>query len=67
LQGIVRIGKQAATDGIKSADRSRHGFYGLRKKCNKGGKSFLLGPFVPQDKLKPVESTHVGPFEARMN
>jgi hypothetical protein len=63
LQGIVRIGKQAATDGIKS----RHGFHGLRKKCNKGGKSFLLGPFVPQDKLKPVESTHVGPFEARMN
>jgi hypothetical protein len=29
------------------------------RKCYKRRKSFLQGPFVPQDKLKPVENTAV--------
>jgi hypothetical protein len=29
----------------------------LRKNATKLRKSFLQGPFVPQDKLKPIEST----------
>jgi hypothetical protein len=40
----------------------------LRKNATKKrGKSFLQGPFVPQDKLKPVESTQFtsAPFEAQ--
>ena len=37
------------------------------EKCNKRGKGFLQGPFVPQDKLKPIESTQFtsAPFEAQ--
>jgi hypothetical protein len=39
----------------------------LRKNATKAGKGFLQGPFVPQDKLKPVESTQLtsAPFEAQ--
>jgi hypothetical protein len=39
----------------------------LRKNATKRRKSFLQGPFVAQDKLKPVESTQCtsAPFEAQ--
>jgi hypothetical protein len=39
----------------------------LRKNAAKRGTSFLQGPFVPQDKLKPIESSRFtsAPFEAQ--
>jgi hypothetical protein len=39
----------------------------LRKNGTKPRKSFLRGPFVPQDKLKPIESMQFAsaPFEAQ--